>query len=163
GHNKNTKREIHFMVNYDAPLLLMRALCDKFSPTGARIICLIPNFNHKHLWWYAKRGFKYAYYKSKFDLANYFLSNHDMLGNTHVYLYVPKRATTDFFLKNTIGYENKQGRFLRYFSLPPEYSAEQIVLLSTRPELEEPTCHFYSGLSAVKTPKVFLRKPLKHV
>ena len=77
--------------------------------------------------------------------------------NFGVFLFVPKVSTTDFYTKYTFGIFSKEGSLKKMFSMPPEYSAEQIVLLASRPEYSDVKVGLYKGLASQKIPKVFFK------
>lgn len=67
----------------------------------------------------------------------------------------PRPSTTDFYIKNTIGLRQKMGFVRKMFSLPPEYTAEQITILATRPEYANESGTLYRDLHPVALPADF--------
>ncbi|MBQ7578969.1 MAG: SDR family NAD(P)-dependent oxidoreductase [Clostridia bacterium] len=154
GHLLKEGEDMHAMVNFIAPVLICSALKKFFSESQTRIFCLIPNFKTNYIRIHLKNGFKYTYLKSKLDLAMYFLFHND---NNSVFLFMPANSTTDFYTKHTFGVVQKIGQIKKAFSMPPEYSAEQIVLLASRPEFSSKNTFLYKGLNLQKLPKMFFK------
>ena len=149
--------EVHAIVNFIAPSIILNAVKDQFNHYSPRIFCLIPDFRRTKLGLYYKNGFKYAYLKSKLDFANMAL-NFGQKNGLNVFLFVPNRSTTDFYTKHTFGLLLKEGSIKKMFSLPPEYSAEQIVLLASRPEYGNVNFGVFKGLKKQNLPKIFLKQ-----
>lgn len=157
NHLSNSGEEIHAIVNFIAPAIILNSVKHYFSKNSPRIFCLVPDYNRAKLWFHYKNGYKYAYLKSKLDFANLVL-NFGQKNGLNVFLYVPNRSTTDFFTKHTFGLALKEGGIKKMFSLPPEYSAEQIVLLASRPEYGEVHVGVFKGLKTCNLPKTFLKQ-----
>ena len=157
GHMLKDGEEIHAMVNFIAPIIIINAIKKHFIKSGARIFCVIPDFRRSLINFHLKNGFKYAYLKSKLDLATNAIMLKQNGSTFSVFLFVPSRSTTDFYTKHTYGVFSKEGSLKKMFSMPPEYSAEQIVLLASRPEYNGVNVGLYKGLTSQKMPKAFFK------
>lgn len=151
-------KDVHFLVNFQIPVKLLCAFEKKFSFGSGRAVFLFPNINRqsRDVGRANYTNFKKSYINSKCCLAFYLESLARAGQNYNIYLYLPKTSTTDFYIKETVGKELFFGQVKKMFSLPPEYSAEQIVTIATRPEFSNETGGIYRDLKLIPQPR-FMR------
>lgn len=153
--------DIHFLVNFQVPVKLLSAFEGllKKSHKG-RAVFLFPNINcqSRIIGKSNYTNFKKSYINSKCCLAFYLESLARAGQSYNIYLYLPKTSTTDFFIKETIGAELFWGQVKKMFSLPPEYSAEQIVTIATRPEFADETGGIYHDMKLIPQPRFMFAK-----
>ena len=154
-----TGKDLNFQINFEAPILLIKEL-EKFASIDARAVFLMPNFNSnlRHFQLSNLSGAKRSYLTSKLLLLNA-LKNEIKKGEVfNIYFYCAKPTNTSFYIKNVTGAMEYLGVIRKAFSLPPEFSAEQVVLLATRPEYDGESGCLYYDLKPVPMPKVVYSK-----
>ena len=158
----NSGNEIHMVINFLTPIKILKELSNYLNNSvNARVVFLFPNLN-KNSSCFGKNSnnFKKEFYNSKLCLALYLHELSKKCENYNIYLFMPRPSTTDFYIKNTSGYVSSLGLLRKMFSLPPEYSAEQIIMLATRPEFSNESGALYKELKPVPLPKYMYNKKL---
>ena len=151
--------DIHTTVNFLVPIQILNAF-EGFLKNGSRAIFLFPSL-FKFTYFVGKNSytnFKKSYFNSKLSLA-FYLENLAKSRTYHnIYLFLPRPSTTEFYTKQTTGINLSLGQVRKMFTLPPEYSAEQIVTIATRPEFKYESGGIYKDLKLVPQPKFMSNK-----
>lgn len=152
-HAENEEQKI---VNLQAPLVLLNSLSVELEKrTNSRAIFVVADKLKPKITPNKVNTFTRAYYFSKTELARALTSLAKKGTNYGILMVSPRPSTTDFYIKNTIGLRQKMGFVRKMFSLPPEYTAEQITILATRPEYANESGTLYRDLRPVALPADF--------
>ncbi|MBO4569959.1 MAG: SDR family NAD(P)-dependent oxidoreductase [Clostridia bacterium] len=152
----NKTKDLNTSVNFTSALKIFYGV-KPLMKNEARVIFLVPRI----------RKFDFVLNKP-FMISNLFLIN-DIINlakkgdNLNYYFYSPRQSNTNFYSKNARGVLAVIGAVRKGFSMPPEYSAEQIVHIALRKEYAGVSGGFYFDNKIMTIPRVFDNKKFKEL
>mgnify|MGYP003571304717 CR=1 FL=1 len=162
-HTRKAQTDANFIVNCFMPINLFNQFSSLMS-SDARAIFLLPNFksNLAHFQISNLSATKKSYLISKLMLYYKLRQAAKMGKQTNIYFYSAHPTTTDFYIKNVSGFMHYLGIIRKAFSYPPEFAAEQVVTLATRPEFSNESGGLYYNLKLVPPPTRTYSKRFLH-
>ena len=152
----NKTKDLNTAVNFTSALKIFYAV-KPLMKNEARIIFLVPKI--RKIDFILNRSFM----NSNLFLINDIINLAKNGDNLNYYFYSPRQSSTNFYSKNTKGFLSVIGAVRKGFSMPPEYSAEQIVHIALRKEYSGVSGGFYFDNKIEQIPKVFYNKKFKEL